>query len=364
MSTTALSVIDALPLLNAALRGGAVALLVLASTVFLRAPASLPSRFGAALALCGIMAALAGLPPIAALDPLDPLVAACTNACVPLFWMFTRAWFDDTFRPSWIDAAAGVGYTLLGLVVSLQHEAPMAPIDTLDLLSYLGGTGFAVHALWCAWRSNAVDLVEPRRRARIGFILILAGIVLWLTWGEVAGRISGAIETSTITGAIVLFVGALGLLILLVGLRHPDLFPIPADAPSAAPDQTVEPLDSALARALDRLMIEDRLYRDPDLTIGKIAARLDSPEYRVRRLINAGLGHRNVNAYLNGFRLLEVSAALSDRSQAEVPITTIALDAGFGSLSVFNRCFKLQFAQTPSLYRQRQATAPDGTPAH
>ncbi|EIZ79874.1 transcriptional regulatory protein [Novosphingobium sp. Rr 2-17] len=364
MSTTALSLFDALPLLNAGLRGGAAALLVLASTVFLRAPSSLPSRFGAALALCGIIASLAGLPPITALDPFDPLVALCTNACVPLFWIFTRAWFDDAFRPRWIDAALGVGYTVLGLILWLQHEAPIAPINSLDLLSYLGGTAFALHALWLAWRSRAVDLVEPRRHARIGFILILAGIILWLTWSEVAGRISGAVFTSTITGAIVLFVGALGLLIILVGLRHADMFPIPADTHSATPDQTAEALDSTLARALDRLMTEDRLYRDPDLTIGRIAARLDSPEYRLRRLINAGLGYRNVNEYLNGFRLHEVSEALSDRSQAQVPITTIAMDAGFGSLSVFNRCFKVQFGETPSVYRKRLSTIPGGTSQH
>lgn len=358
MSTTALSLIDALPLLNAGLRGGAAALLVLASAVFLRAPPSLPSRFGAALALCGIMASLAGLPPIAALDPLDPLVALCTNACVPLFWIFTRAWFDDAFRPRWIDAALGSGYTVLGLIVSLQQETAIAPINNLDLLFYLGGTAFALHALWLAWRSRAVDLVEPRRRARTGFILILAGIILGLTWGEVAGRISGAVETSTITGAMVLFVGALGLLILLVGLRDPNMFPVRGGAPSATPDHPAEPLDSALARALNRLMTEDRLYRDPDLTIGKIAARLDSPEYRLRRLINAGLGYRNVNEYLNGFRLREVSEAFSDRGQAEVPITTIAMDAGFGSLSVFNRSFKAQFGETPSLFRKRHLAGP------
>lgn len=364
MSTTALSLIDALPLLNATLRGGAAALLVLASTVFLRAPSSLPSRFGAALALCGIMAALAGLPPIAALDPLDPLVALCSNACMPLFWLFTRAWFDDDFRPTWIDAAMGSGYTALGLVIWLQHEAPMAPIDLLDLLSYGGGTAFALHAVWLAWRSRSSDLVEPRRHARVGFIVILSAIILWLTWSEVAGRITGAVGTSTLTGAIVLFVGALGLMSILMGLRHPDMFPAPANTQAIVPQSTAEPLDAAIEHALDRLMITERLYRDPDVTIGMIAAQAGTAEYRLRRFINAGLGHRNVNEYLNGFRLREVREALSDTAQAEVPITTIAMDAGFGSLSVFNRSFKAQFGETPSLYRKKRLAelAANGSP--
>lgn len=358
MAATALSLIDALPVLNAGLRGGAAALLILASTIFLRAPASLPTRFGAALALCGIMASLTGLPPIAALDRFDPFVALCGDTCIPLFWIFTRAWFDDGFRPDRRVAALAIGYVGLGFVASLRRETPVAPINGLDLLLYLGGTAFALHALWLAWRSGSADLVEPRRRARAGFVLVLGGIILWLTGSEVVGRMTGAITTSTIAAAIALFVGALGLLILLVGLRHPDMFPVATDRAAMPPKEPAEPVDTALEQALDRLMADERMYRDPALTIGAMAARAGAPEYRLRRLINAGLGHRNVNEYLNGYRLREVCDALSDTAQTDVPITTIAMDAGFGSLSVFNRSFKARFGETPSVYRKRHIATP------
>jgi AraC-like DNA-binding protein len=99
-------------------------------------------------------------------------------------------------------------------------------------------------------------------------------------------------------------------------------------------------------------MEQDRLYREPGLAIGALAARLDVPEYRLRRLINQGLGHRNFAAYLNGFRLEETKAALADEGQAEVPILTIALDAGFNSLGPFNRAFKTATGLTPSEYRR------------
>ena len=36
-----------------------------------------------------------------------------------------------------------------------------------------------------------------------------------------------------------------------------------------------------------------------------------------------------------------------------VPILTIAMDAGFGSLAVFNRSFKARQGETPSAYRRR-----------
>jgi AraC-like DNA-binding protein len=84
-----------------------------------------------------------------------------------------------------------------------------------------------------------------------------------------------------------------------------------------------------------------------------VAARVGVPEYRLRRLINQRLGHRNFAAYLNGFRLAEVKAALADPAQRDVPILTIALDAGFGSLAPFNRAFRDAEGMTPSDYRER-----------
>ena len=72
----------------------------------------------------------------------------------------------------------------------------------------------------------------------------------------------------------------------------------------------------------------------------------------MRRLINQRLGHRNFTSFVNGYRLAETIAALSDPAQAAVPILTIALDAGFQSLGPFNRAFKAQTGVTPSDFRR------------
>ena len=44
---------------------------------------------------------------------------------------------------------------------------------------------------------------------------------------------------------------------------------------------------------------------------------------------------------------------LADPVQREVPILTIALDAGFGSLGPFNRAFRDAEGMTPSEYRKQ-----------
>ena len=98
--------------------------------------------------------------------------------------------------------------------------------------------------------------------------------------------------------------------------------------------------DQKLIDALMRLMGDERIYRHDNVTIGTLATKLGIPEYRLRRLINQRLGYRNFNVFLNEHRIAEAKAALADPSQAEVPVITIAMDAGFQSLGPFNRAFK------------------------
>ena len=112
------------------------------------------------------------------------------------------------------------------------------------------------------------------------------------------------------------------------------------------------PQDAKLLSALERLMTVERIYRKEGLTIGMLAAKMGLPEYRLRRLINQGLGHRNFNAFVNRYRIEDAKAALADPGQDEVPILTIALDAGFQSLGPFNRAFKAEAGVTPSDYRR------------
>lgn len=99
-------------------------------------------------------------------------------------------------------------------------------------------------------------------------------------------------------------------------------------------------------------MVVERAYRREGLTIGSLSARLGVPEYRLRQLINEGLGHRNFNAFLNGYRIEDAKTALADPEQRDVPVLTIAMDAGFQSLGPFNRAFKASTDLTPTEFRR------------
>ena len=106
------------------------------------------------------------------------------------------------------------------------------------------------------------------------------------------------------------------------------------------------PPDDALITRIREAMELRQLYHDESLTVASLARTLGSQEYRVRRAINQGLGYRNFNEFLHRYRLDEASARL--RSQPHLPVLTIALDVGFGSIGPFNRAFRSHFGCTPT----------------
>ena len=134
-----------------------------------------------------------------------------------------------------------------------------------------------------------------------------------------------------------------------------------ADAPGAAAtvarigppaDGDRDAIAPWLSRRLEHLMAVERVYRQEGLSIAVLAAKLDLPEYRLRQVINESLGYRNFNAFLNRYRLDDARAALADASQRDVPVLTIAIDAGFQSIGPFNRAFKADTGLTPTEFRR------------
>jgi len=122
----------------------------------------------------------------------------------------------------------------------------------------------------------------------------------------------------------------------------------PRAEPPPAADAAEEPLYAALMQCMN----DDKGYRAPGLTITALAEKLGAPEYRLRRLINGRLGHRNFADFVNGYRLAEARRRLADPEAARVPVLTIALDAGFQSIGPFNRAFKEDAGMTPVEFRR------------
>jgi AraC-like DNA-binding protein len=212
--------------------------------------------------------------------------------------------------------------------------------------------GFAAAALWEVWRSREGDLIERRRRIRPVLVCVVAAYVMVIAVVEFTGAPGmprGSFKQLVASGSVL---AVFGFCAAMLRMRQADLFGA-APAPVAAARPSASTGDDALVARLLGFMAEHKPHRDETLSIARLAAQLGEQEYRLRRTINGQLGHRNFAAFLNFYRLAEVKAALADPEQREVPIITIALDAGFGSLGPFNRAFREAEGMTPSEYRAR-----------
>ncbi|MFI5012942.1 MAG: helix-turn-helix domain-containing protein [Hyphomicrobiales bacterium] len=252
--------------------------------------------------------------------------------------------------------AAAVIEVLMLEPASSPAAAPLRIMLTAQavLFAILG----AIQAV-ATWRG---DLVEPRRRLRL-FVVGATAVYIVVDAGTGFLRVGPGSDAGSLVRIAVL--AAILVAVAAALLRVSDkagLFPEPSPAapPRDFAERAAAPPHPALVAALERAMTVDRAYRQEGLSIGQLALRLGLPEYRLRQLINRGLGYRNFAGFLNFYRIAEAKEALADLAQADVPILTIALDAGFNSLGPFNRAFKGETGMTPSEFRQlrlRAATA-------
>lgn len=292
-----------------------------------------------------------------------PVVWAFSAMGAGLFWAFATELFGD--RPRLEPIRFAPAALLLAIGIAANPGSSARSVE-LFLAHNLLGAALMVHVLIVVasgWRN---DLVESRRRLR-GPILAAAALygvsVIAVQTSEIFWGPADAL--SPLAAAVLFMLGLAGIGGLLQA--DPDLF-----APAAVPrPMTPEPEappavsgeDAKITQKLDRLMREERAYREEALTITALALKLGVPEYKLRRLINQQLGHRNFSAFLNQWRLAEARQALADPAQRDVPISTIALDAGFQSLGPFNRAFKTETGLTPTEFRARALAAAGSAPS-
>jgi AraC-like DNA-binding protein len=361
-------------LLEAAMRGGAVVLLVLVAVLLLRDARRVPAGVFSVLFALGaasytiVSASVFAQAPSYWLWPLR--VIAIGNPVV--FCLFAAALFDDDFKPSRWHAAAWLSVVAFG-IFSLWSGVQLARWAC-------SGIGLAFNALgvWYVLAGRAVDLVEERRRLRAGLVILVALYSAAIITSEIAWPSGSGGSTLYLANSVGLLAITLMFAIALLAVNGDGaLISLPVSAPSspAAFSQATLPRrlvvspdradaaerdeDANLLSALRRLMEHDKAYREEGLSIGALAGKLGIPEHGLRRLINQRLGYRNFNAFLNFYRLDDVMMALADPAQEAVPILTVALDAGFQSLGPFNRAFKAQTGMTPSEFRRQQLSRID-----
>jgi AraC-like DNA-binding protein len=347
-----------MPPVELVLKSGTAAILLLTGLLLLRDRRHMTTGpFGGLLALS--VAAAAVLSVTGARSPwLWPimLVAMGTPA---LLWIWAGAQFVDDLRPSWRDALAWALLPIVGVLGIFQWRPWMNTAE--DVL----GLSFVLLTAWRVLAGLRDDLVERRRRLRpvlvILAVLYAGGVLLMnmLGRGQPLDSTNRIVEATALAALAVAFafVGLRASRPLVDSLSTEPVPPVPDDAPK--PTTSNDAQEDALLAGLRHLMEKEKVYRQEGFGVNVLVAVLGVPEYRLRRLINQRLGHRNFSSFVNGYRLAEATAALADPGQADVPILTVALDSGFQSIGPFNRAFKAHTGMTPTAFRKQAETRND-----
>jgi AraC-like DNA-binding protein len=151
--------------------------------------------------------------------------------------------------------------------------------------------------------------------------MVIAGYQQWIGW--------------LVTGFSTLFLAAIGALML---TEDAATVAEPEDTP-----RTATAADAALMAQLEALMTERQLWRDPDLTLARVARRMGVPAKALSAAVNRVRGE-NISRVINGWRITHAAGRL----QAGVAVTEAMLDAGFNTKSNFNREFLRVMRQAPT----------------
>lgn len=111
--------------------------------------------------------------------------------------------------------------------------------------------------------------------------------------------------------------------------------------------------DSALVETARKVLTEQDLFRDPSLTLTRLARRVGVPDRDLSRAINSVTGG-NVSQFVNQMRLEEAARLLVSTDE---PVARIQDQVGFLTRSNFYREFQKAYGDAPGTYRKKAQSA-------
>lgn len=291
-------------------------------------------------------------------EPLHGYSFVVQSAAPALFWMCCRITFVDPDEPRyllWPVAFYSFLAPLLFLVIGKPDFLTFSLKGLPQWFEYL----LILAGFWEVVSNWNNDLVEARRRLRGGIMLGVGTVVAWCIVSfnfHIGGAASRylAIDMAIIVLAWMLLQGRPELWSLIHKKTAATISKTANKLAENNPEtQKIDSQNQDELRKLQQLMNKG-FYRQESLTLAMLAKQLDTPEYRLRSTINQALNYNNFNEYINVLRIGEAAERLI--KEPDTPVTNIALDVGYRTMSSFNRAFKKIHNNTPSDFRESGGT--------
>ncbi|HSH64222.1 MAG TPA: helix-turn-helix domain-containing protein, partial [Bacteroidia bacterium] len=106
------------------------------------------------------------------------------------------------------------------------------------------------------------------------------------------------------------------------------------------------------AQVLKKLMEQDCVYLDSELSLNKLAELSEIHSRRLSQFIQMTSG-KNFKEYINSYRIAHARKLLIQQNPANSTMYSIAFDSGFNAESSFYKIFKQQTSLTPKQYQDK-----------
>lgn len=202
------------------------------------------------------------------------------------------------------------------------------------------------------WFSNIEDRNLSGLRHLLSMFAILVLIHLVWTLGRyfVFGDVTFMLVTIVLISYHFILINGLFLEFVSYQYSNQDQQSAPAEIePQSQTPGLPDTEDDSLVSELNRLLDEERLYLDPDITVSDLAKPLKIHPRTLSQLINRH--HQcNFHEFINRLRIQCAKDQI--KSEPSKTILQVAYDSGFNSKSAFNTAFKRYVELTPSGFRK------------
>lgn len=193
-------------------------------------------------------------------------------------------------------------------------------------------------------RKTVVDFVkrkDKRNSVEVWILSIFVGnALIWLAYYTVA-------YTSYIVGALSFsFIFYLLVLLLIFNKKKNSIL---FKTPPKYGDKKIEDAEAnSLLTSLKKIMMEEELFKNPNLKLLDVAKKLNILPHRLSQLINDNLG-KSFPSFLNEYRIDEAKKQL--QTNTNFSLDAIGYECGFNSKSTFFSTFKKMTGTTPAKYK-------------
>jgi AraC-like DNA-binding protein len=128
---------------------------------------------------------------------------------------------------------------------------------------------------------------------------------------------------------------------------------LPEVAADAGQSSLTAAQDRDILERVERLLAEQKLFLDENLTLSRLARRAGLPARQISGAVNR-IARRNVSQFINDYRIAEACRLLQ---RPDISITAAMLECGFQTKSNFNREFRRVTSLSPAAWREKNRAA-------